>query len=179
MGRVAPRLTWLAGALAVMLPGGALAQAPDMARLEEGMRLYRADGVDCEYCHDWGGGGKLHEAEYGSAKTAGGNALTTSTLDRAQMIELVSCGRMVGNRDMVMPQYRGDAWTAGLRCWGKTFADIPVEERPVHGKRQMNAPEIEAVVDYVRAVYQGKRITVEWCLKYFPPASQRVCDPLR
>ena len=184
MGGAARRLTWLAVALAVSLPGVALAQAPGgaggaptthMARLEEGMRLYRADGVDCEYCHDWGGGGKMHESEYGSAKQAGGNALTTSTLDRAQMIELVSCGRMLGNRDMVMPQYRGDAWTAGLPCWGKTFADIPVEERPVHGKRQMNAREVEAVVDYILAAYQGKRITVEWCLKYFP-VSQRVCD---
>ena len=178
MGRATGCLTLSAVALAVFLPSIALAQAPDMARLEEGMKLYRADGVDCEYCHDWGGGGKMHEAEYGSAKQAGGNALTTSTLNRAQMIELVSCGRMLGNRDMVMPQYRGDAWTAGLPCWGKTFADIPVDERPVHGKRQMNAREVEAVVDYILAVYQGKRITVEWCLKYFP-VSQRVCDTLR
>jgi hypothetical protein len=181
------RLTWLAIAWALLVPGVALAQAADtraagaqtndLGRLEEGMRLYRADGVDCEYCHDWQGGGKMHEAEYADVQQAGGPPLFTSTLDRAAMIELVSCGRIVGERVMVMPQYRGDAWTAGLPCWGKTFADITLPERPVHGKRQMNAREIEAVVDYVIAVYQGKRITVEWCLKYFP-TSRGICDTL-
>ncbi len=67
--------------------------------------------------------------------------------------------------------------TRDLPCWGKTFADIPLAERPVHGKRQMNAREIEAVVDYILAIYQGKRITVEWCLKYFP-TSRGICDTL-
>jgi hypothetical protein len=171
-------MKWIVLAGALLGAGVALAQqAVDTATLELGMRLYRADMVDCEYCHDWGGGGKLHEAEYGSARQAGGNSLNLSRLDRAQMIELVSCGRMVGNRDMVMPQYRGEAWTAALPCWGKTFADIAVEERPVHGKRQMSAREIETVVDYIRAVYQGKRMSAEWCLKYFG-AAPRICDGL-
>ncbi len=186
MGGATRRLTWLGLALALFVPGVALAQAPggaggaqtnDAARLEDGMRLYRADGVDCEWCHGWHGLGRGHDFEYADVQQAGGPALSTSLLDRAAMIELISCGRIVGERLMVMPQYRGDAWTAGLPCWGKTFADIPIQERPVHGKRQMNAREIEAVVDYILAVYRGKRMTLEWCLKYFP-ASRGICETL-
>ncbi|MBM3507891.1 MAG: hypothetical protein FJX64_09300 [Alphaproteobacteria bacterium] len=173
---------WLALAIILLVPSGALPQvagpaAPDMTQIENGMKLYRADGVDCEYCHDWRGVGKEHEAEFGDVKQAGGPALITSLMSREQMIEIISCGKIIGQRDRVMPQYRGDAWTAALPCYGKTLANTPVEERPVHGKRQMNPREVEAVVDYIRAVYQGKRMSVEWCLKYFP-TSQRICDTL-
>ena len=104
MGRAARQLKWLVVALAVLLPSVALAQ--DAARLEEGMRLYKGDGVDCEWCHGWHGLGRGHDFEYADVQQAGGPALTTSLLDRAQ---LISCGRIVGERQMVMPQYRGDA----------------------------------------------------------------------
>ena len=46
-----------------------------------------------------------------------------STMSRDEMIEIVSCGKLIpGN---VMPSFREFAWTSQFPCGGKTEADVP------------------------------------------------------
>ncbi len=163
--------------LALMLPGAAMAQ--DLAAAEAGMRLYRADNVDCEMCHGWLGGGRYHDTQY-SDVTAGGPSLIKSTMTREEMIERISCGKMMEGRILVMPQYLGNAWTNEHKCYGgKVKADVPWEETPLQGLKQMTPAQIEQVVTYIQTVYQGKGMTLEWCQKYWTTtATQRACDTL-
>ncbi len=152
----------------------ALAQ-PTEATLEAGMRLYKtADGgANCEHCHYWSGRGWQHNQLY-STVPAGGPSLEGSKMTREQMIEMVSCGRF--NTDgFIMPMYRGEAWSKEHLCWGQTAADIkPPFAKPLWGMRMLNAAEVEAVVDYIQAVYVPG-MTLGWCRKYFP-TSPKACD---
>ena len=160
---------------AALLPGTARAQQFDPAQVEAGMRIYKPNVGDCEQCHAWNGAGRSHDTMY-SHIVAGGPSLVASTMTRAQMIEIVSCGTI--HWWGVMPQYRNDAWTPQLRCYGKTRAEQPSDERPLLGPTQLTPAQIEAVVTYVQVVYQGKRMTLDYCRQYFGPNSQ-ACDLLK
>ena len=177
-------VTLLAGAaLALLLPPAATsaqqaaqaqaAQAFDPAQVEAGMKLYKPTAADCELCHAWSGAGRYHDTPF-SPVPAGGPSLVTSTMTRAQMIEMVTCGAL--HYWGIMPRYRNDAWTPALRCHGKTRADIPDDEYPVIGMMQLTREQIEAVVTYVQAVYQGTGMSRDNCIKYWGAANARVCD---
>ncbi len=164
----------LALGLGLLAPAAARGQAaPDMATLEEGMRLYQ--GLNsCELCHLFNGSGFQHNMLFGPVP-AGGPSLVKSTMTRDGMIEMVSCGKLTAGS--IMPKYRGDAWTRDRPCWGKLAADIPADEMPLHGERLLSGRQIEAVVDYVRAAYQGTGMGRAWCMRYFP-TSPKACDTL-
>jgi hypothetical protein len=163
-------------AAGLLLALGALpapARAQDLSALEEGMRIYQ--GLNsCELCHLFSGTGFQHNMLFGPVP-AGGPSLVKSTLTRDEMIEMVRCGRLTPIS--IMPRYDGDAWTKNGPCWGKVAADIPAEELPVHGERLLARRQIELVVDYVRAAYQGHGMSHEWCVRYFP-TSPKACDTL-
>lgn len=146
-----------------------------MARIDAGLALYKSDRTECDSCHGWAGKGKDADHPY-SHLEYGGPSLVKSTLDRAAMIEMISCGKISDGK--IMPQYRGDAWTAEHPCWGNLAADIPSAERPLRASRTLAPREIELVVDYIQAVYQGKEMTWDWCRKYFEDF-QRACEVWR
>ncbi|MSP20598.1 MAG: hypothetical protein EXQ93_03545 [Alphaproteobacteria bacterium] len=156
------------------LPFAASAQGVTSA--EAGLALYKADNVDCELCHGWLGLGRYHDTGY-SDVTAGGPALGTSTKTREQMIEIISCGRMVEGRSAVMPMYRNDVWTPEHKCYGKVRAEMPHEEFPLPGMKQMTPAQIEQVVTFIQEVYVGKAMTMDWCRKYFS-VNPKACDAL-
>ena len=167
------RMTHLAAALLL-----ALAPVPFSAQAQQdpGMGLYKAGGVDCEMCHGWHGGGRFHDTTF-SDVIAGGPSLQTSKMTREQMIEIVTCGKMTEGRIAVMPYYRNDAWTNQLKCYGHVRNDIPPEQMPLPGLRQLTAPQVEAVVDFVRANLVGHGATVEYCRRYFSD-DPKVCDQI-
>lgn len=171
-----------AGVAVVLLGLANSAQAQDMAVLEMGMRVFKdalsqADGgAGCELCHNWNGVGRQHNFLFADLVPAGGTDLTKSTMTREQMIEMVACGTFDGGR--IMPRFRNDAWTNAYKCYGKTVADDPAERPPQPGMRSLAPREIEAVVDYIRAVYQGKSMSMDWCLKWYGTNSKG-CDNWR
>ena len=156
------------------------AQELDTARIEAGLQLFKSVRTECSSCHGWAGQGKDADNPFSTVEDLlleyGGPPLVTSTLDRAAMIEAIACGRIVGIK--IMPQYRGDAWTADSPCWGKTTADMAPGERPLRAANSLAPREIETVVDYIQAVYQGKEMTWDWCRKYFDDF-QRICEVWR
>ena len=169
---------WIAAALAgalMLTPLAAGAQAVDQAQADAGMELFKPTGANCEMCHAWTGGGRWNDTPF-STVPATGPSLITSSMTRAQMIEVIGCGSVRG--DAVMPRYRGDAWTPQFPCYGKVGTGATADERPVPGERQLTAAQIEAMVTYIQAVYQGKTMTLANCEKYFGPKSKG-CDLLR
>ena len=161
--------------VAVLAAAPAAAEEFDPAQVDAGRAIYQTTGANCEMCHEWTGTGRNPNGRY-SEVMAGGPSLVASTMDRTAMIEIVSCGKMVGWG--VMPQYRNDAWTSALRCWGKVAADRAPGEAPEAGLVGLAAAQVEAVVTYVRAVYQGQRMTLANCQKYFGDKS-KACDLYR
>ena len=153
-------------------PQAASAQAAQDA----GMALYKASGVDCEMCHGWHGAGRYHDTTF-SDVIAGGPSLQASKMTREQMVEIVSCGKMTEGRTAVMPYYRNDAWTRQLTCYGHVRNDIPPEQMPLPGLRQLTAAQVETVVDFVRATFVGKAPGIEYCRRYFGE-DPKVCDQI-
>ncbi len=150
------------------------AQQIDQAQIEKGQAIYKSRDYECDSCHGWAGRGKPADHPYSNLEY-GGNSLVLSEMTRGEMIMMISCGRIVRAVN-IMPQYRGDAWTASYRCWGKVTADMPADQRPLRAPSLMLSPaQIELVVDYVQAVYQGKEMTWDWCSRYFDDF-QRICE---
>ena len=175
-----------AGVAVVLLGLAGSAQAQDMAVLETGMRVFKdalsqaEGGAGCELCHNWNGVGRQHNMLFAELVPAGGNALTLSTMTREQMVEMVSCSTFDGWR--LLPQFRGDAWTNAYKCYGRTAAEDAAAATPRRppqpGMRSLAPREIEAVVDYIQAVYQGKSMSLDWCLKWYGTNSKG-CDNWR
>ncbi len=163
-----PRL--LAGALlfllfAASLPGWAQSTADQVAGksgdLAEGKRLFR---VNCAGCHKWHGGG---------GGGYGGDALSLrkTKLDRAEIIETVSCGRPGTG----MPYHRRDAYADGT-CYGLHEKDVVGNGMVLAANNFLRPPEIAAIADYVLAEVKGHgEPNYQECLAFFGPGS-RVCD---
>ena len=148
----------------------ATAQDADPAVIDAGMRVYNST-VECEICHGWTGRGGPANDE---PENDPGPSLVLSELDRDTMIELVACGTPGGQ----MPQYLATAWTEARPCYGMTAADQSPQRRPPRPDRTLRPGQIEAVVTYVREVYQGKEMTLDTCIKYYSPTS-RACNRYR
>ncbi len=162
--------------IAALLLCGLFASAPTVAQdlapglIDEGMRIYKTRAA-CQDCHSWTGmGGPANDEPANEA----GPSLVRSELDREAMIEIISCGSWAREK----PQYLAVAWTEEFPCYGKTVADAAPDRRPPRASPQLLPSEIEAVVTYVRQVYQGKEMTLDLCIKYNGPRS-RACDRYR
>lgn len=148
----------------------------DDTYLLTGQKIYRDQPGDCGACHGWNGTGRIHDHIYAADFDAGGPSLSLSKMTREEMIQMVSCGSV--RAPHVMPQYRPDAWTPAYPCWGKLAADIPSDQRPIRPAVNLTQPQIEAVVDYVQAVYQGQLMSWDWCRTYFDDF-MRMCEVWR
>ena len=154
------------------------AQEADPTTVERGMRVYQSETADCKTCHGWNGTGRFNDHQYVSEVDGIGPSLATSTMDRAAMIEVISCGRVTTTANTMMPQFRGDAWTASYPCGGKTKADLAEGEKPLQAQYTLPPAIIEALVTYIQEVYQGKSMSWEWCSKYFKDY-ERICEVWR
>lgn len=153
------------GAAALCLPAmGAFAQtARDSAA--EGKAVYKR--ANCVGCHKWhgnGGGGY------------GGDALSLrrTLLDRAHIIETVSCGRPGTG----MPFHLRGAYDT-VKCFGQSREDLTGGLMPPEGATFLRPSEIEAVADYVLANIKGKgEPNYADCIAFFGEGS-KVCNIYR
>jgi hypothetical protein len=151
--------------LPVLMAAPALAQPFDPAQVEAGMAVYKPAIANCEPCHGYGGNGALALDEYGGKGTSPGPPLLTSKMTRAEMIDAVACG--FRNDYLTMPQYLPKAWTPERPCWGKVRADLTPDENPMLAQRPLTEAQIEAVVTFVQAFYQGSTMNRAKCLQYW------------
>jgi hypothetical protein len=144
--------------------------------IDLGVSVYRPELGNCQLCHGWNGrGGNMFE-DINGKQWDPGPALTESKMTTAEMIEIVSCGKLGHS---IMPQYFEDAWKPEHPCWGKTATDVPDAERPPLWGAPLYAEEIEAVVLWIQTAYQGKQFSLEHCILYFGAPDARGCDYLR
>ena len=129
--------------------------------LAEGKRLFR---INCAGCHKWHGGG---------GGGYGGDALSLrkTKLDRAEIIETVSCGRPGTG----MPYHRRDAYESGA-CYGLHEKDVVGNGMILAANNFLRPSEIAVVADYVLAEVKGHgEPNYDECMAFFGPGS-RVCD---
>ena len=110
-----------------------------------GRRLY-LDKAQCSYCHGWAADGA------GDPQSNGGAAnLRQSFLNRAQVIEVIMCGRP----GTPMPRYDEDAYS-DARCYGMTEAELGAKTPGLPPGSTLQKREVEAVADYLLAKIIGR-----------------------
>lgn len=136
---------------AIVCASAATAQSPDAVAF--GRRIYHDKAV-CSYCHGWAGDGA------GEGQSSGGAAnLRETPLNRAQLIEVISCG-IPGK---AMPHFDEDAYS-DKRCYNSTEADLGSNTPPLPPGSVLSAREIGAVTDYLLVKIRGRGpITREEC----------------
>lgn len=126
--------------------------SPSSEAQETGAELWGKGG--CFTCH-----GNLGAGDGDAAYPAGPN-LRRTQLDRAQLIEVISCGRP----GTEMPMHLIGAYTE-IACYG-----IPTGEKleDVKGEGILTAEEIETLVDFMEEHMVGqRRITRDNCAMFF------------
>ena len=122
----------------------------------------------CSFCHGWHGkGARVEGMGYGAN-------LTETALERADLIEVIRCGRI----GTWMPRHGRQAWKRDDKCYGLTAAEVggDVPDTPVNA--YLRDEQVEAVADYIIAVYKGKEMTLANCVAYYRETS-RICDEFR
>ena len=139
-----------------------LADAP---KFDYGLSAYKKG--NCMGCHKWHGDGG---PGYGGAALS----LRETGLDRDQLITIIECGRPGTN----MPFFDKKAYKDD-RCFGMKFSDFEGDDknRPLNAKSYLNKRQIDAVVDFIVNDLQGKKVSKEYCIKFFGKPT-RSCDGL-
>jgi hypothetical protein len=152
MGMHLSRQIGIAIALLCVTTGVCLAQDYSYGR-----RLY-LDKAQCAFCHGWAGDGA------GEPQSNGGAAdLRKSFLNRAQLIEVIQCGRP----GTPMPRFDEDAYT-DKRCYDLTEAELGAQTPTLPPGSTLQKREIEAVADYLLAKFIGRgAVTREECEESF------------
>lgn len=101
--------------------------------------------ANCVGCHKWHGGGG---GGYGGAALS----LRESQLERADLVEVVRCGRPSTG----MPYHDRQAYKRADCFGGMTLDGLAQADRPRSPARFLRPEEIEAVVTYVATEIQGK-----------------------
>ena len=138
------------------------AQSP---KFDYGLSTYKKG--NCMGCHKWHGDGG---PGYGGAALS----LRTTGLDREQLILLIACGRPGTN----MPFFDKKAYVDD-RCFGMKFSDFEGDDdnRPLRAKALLNKRQIESVADFIINDLQGKKVSKEYCIKFFGKPG-RSCEGL-
>ena len=118
-------------------------------------------------CHKWHGDGG---PGYGGAAMS----LRTTGLDKEGLMLLVECGRPGTN----MPFFDKKAYIDD-RCFGMKFEDFEGDEKnkPLKAKVYLNKRQIEAVTNFILTDLKGKKLSKEYCLKFFGKPT-RSCEGL-
>jgi mono/diheme cytochrome c family protein len=110
-----------------------------------GDRLFH-EKADCQFCHGVNGDGRGDPRSPGKASD-----LHKTRLDRARLIEVITCGRPGSE----MPHFDKYAYE-DKSCYGTTAAALGANVPPDPHSTSLNAREIAAVVDFILATYVGK-----------------------
>jgi Cytochrome C oxidase, cbb3-type, subunit III len=140
-----------------------MAKADDFAF---GRRIF-ADKAQCSYCHGWAGDGA------GAPQSSGGAAnLRETKLNRAQLIEVISCGRP----GTAMPRFDDQAY-AEKRCYGGILEAALGQDLPsLPPGSLLQGREIEALVDFLQTkIINRGPITRDECLEAFGERAARSC----
>jgi hypothetical protein len=165
-GNARPRHRRAAAALVALLAGLVLSLRAGADDFAFGRRIFQ-DKAQCPYCHGWAGDGA------GEPQSSGGAAnLRKTKLDRAQLIEVISCGVPGG----AMPRFDDQAY-AEKRCYGGVSeADLGSNLPPLPPGSVLNRREIEALVDFLQAGIIGRGpITRQECLEAQGERAARTC----
>jgi hypothetical protein len=144
----------------VLLAGLSVTFSPARAQgpADPGRRVY--EKANCVGCHKWHGGGG---GGYGGAALS----LRETTLERADLIEVIRCGRPATR----MPYHDRNAYQSAACYGGMTKADLGADFPP-KAAIFLRAEEIEAVADYVISHLQGKgEPTHDDCVGFWGPDS--------
>jgi len=131
-----------------------------------GRRIFQ-DKAQCTYCHGWAGDGA------GAPQSSGGAAnLRETKLDRAQLVEVISCG-MPGQ---AMPRFDDQAY-AEKRCYGGVSeAALGQDLPPLPPGSLLQQREIEVLVDFLQAkIINRGPITRDECLEALGERAARSC----
>jgi mono/diheme cytochrome c family protein len=140
--------------------GPAHAQAPDLGR-----QVY--EKANCVGCHKWHGGGG---GGYGGLALS----LRDTPLERADLIEVIRCGRPATR----MPYHDRKAYD-GAPCYGGMSKSDLGADFPPKAATFLREQEIEAVAAYVVEHLQGKgEPTYEDCVAFWG-AGNRECEGMR
>jgi mono/diheme cytochrome c family protein len=122
-----------------------------------GRRLYH-DKAQCSFCHGWAADGS------GEPQSNGGAAnLRQSSLNRDQLVEVISCGRP----GTPMPHYDELAYT-DKRCYGVTETELGPQAPSLPPSTTLQKREMEAIADYLFAKVIGRGpVTREECEEMF------------
>jgi hypothetical protein len=138
--------------------GAFLLAWPSAARADDfafGRRLF-LEKAECSFCHGWAGDGAGHPQSPGRAAN-----LRMSSLDRASLITIISCG-IPGT---AMPHFDEFAYT-DKRCYGATEAELGSRTPTLPPSSTLQKREIETVADYLLAKVIGRgAITREECFE--------------
>ena len=110
-----------------------------------GDRLFH-EKADCQFCHGPNGDGQGDPRSPGQAAN-----LHETILNRAQLIEVISCGRP----GTEMPHFNKYAYIDD-KCYGMLAADVGNNIPPEPHSTPLTQHEIEAVADYVLGTFKGK-----------------------
>ena len=111
-----------------------------------GQRLFQ-DKADCKFCHGAEGDGR------GDPRSPGAGAnLHKTILDKAQLIEVIACGRP----GTEMPHFDKFAYDDDTPCYGMKSADIGADRPPDPHSTPLTRREIEAIADYIVVTFVGK-----------------------
>ncbi|MSO89223.1 MAG: cytochrome c [Rhodospirillaceae bacterium] len=131
-----------------------------------GQEIFKEKG-NCQFCHAWHGNG---DSSFGNAPPS----LRTTNLNKEQLMEVVSCGRI----GTTMPSFDTLAYTDD-RCYGVRGTDIDKKDRPPVPQNPLTRDEIGAVADYVLATFVGKgEPTYAECQVFWGGGNSR-CDPYK
>ncbi len=131
---------------AVFLSAAALHASPASAQdVSFGDRLFH-EKADCQFCHGPNGDGRGDPRSPGRAAN-----LHETTLTRAQLIEVISCGRPATE----MPHFDKYAYEDS-NCYGLRGKDLGGDAPREPHSTPLTKREIEAVADYVIKTFVGK-----------------------
>src|SRR5262245_33868992 len=109
-----------------------------------GQRIFH-EKADCQFCHGINGDGRGDPRSPGRASD-----LHKTFLTREQLIDVIACGRPATQ----MPHF--DKYAYENMCGGFTAAELGKNVPPDPHSTSLNPREIEAVADYILAVFKGK-----------------------
>ena len=159
---------WLSLRLSSLLMLGGILVAPSFVHAQEsaqrGMEIY-ANKAGCAFCHGWAADGHGDEHSDGAAAN-----LRETILDKAQILEVIKCGRP----GTAMPHFDKFAYT-DKRCYGATADDIGNDKPPIPNT-PLQIFEVEAVAEYIATMVKDKGPpTKDMCQTYFK-GSAAICE---
>ena len=110
-----------------------------------GDRLFH-EKADCQFCHGADGDGRGDPRSPGKASD-----LHKTRLDRAQLIDVIACGRPGSE----MPHFDKYAYD-DKGCYGLSTAELGRNLPPEPHSTSLTRREIEVLADYILATFVGK-----------------------